>query len=67
MTATDSDIIECPFCHDSDFDLIGLKIHLVSGHCEELEKITLVQRIPGLWESAEEVKRMVNPFEAKCK
>ena len=29
-----SELIECPFCHMSDFDLIGLKIHFFYGHCE---------------------------------
>ena len=30
--------IICPFCEDYDFDLCGLKIHLVRGHCEAFEK-----------------------------
>jgi hypothetical protein len=25
--------IICPFCNEHDFDLIGLKNHLISGHC----------------------------------
>lgn len=25
----------CPFCNDDDFDEVGLKNHLVSGHCEQ--------------------------------
>ena len=29
----DENII-CPFCNESDFDLIGLKHHLVTGRCE---------------------------------
>jgi hypothetical protein len=24
----------CPFCKEPDFDLIGLKCHLLSGHCD---------------------------------
>lgn len=24
----------CPFCGDSDFDLIGLKLHFLLGFCE---------------------------------
>ena len=26
--------VTCPFCHEADFDLIGLKIHLQRGHCD---------------------------------
>jgi hypothetical protein len=28
-------MIECPFCGEIDFDLIGLKAHLLNGDCEE--------------------------------
>lgn len=28
-------LIKCPFCGEDDFDLVGLKIHLMNGHCEE--------------------------------
>ena len=27
----------CPFCHEADFDAVGLKVHLSSGHCEAYE------------------------------
>ena len=27
--------IECPFCAEKDFDLVGLKGHLLNGDCEE--------------------------------
>lgn len=27
--------IECPFCKNTEFDLIGLKHHFISGYCEE--------------------------------
>ena len=26
--------IKCPFCKDQDFDLMGLKYHLLEGYCE---------------------------------
>ena len=26
--------MKCPFCNDSDFDLIGLKHHILRGWCE---------------------------------
>lgn len=29
--------IKCPFCNEDDFDLVGLKHHLISGHCEVYE------------------------------
>lgn len=29
--------IKCPFCGERDFDLIGLKGHLLSGYCEIFE------------------------------
>ncbi len=29
----DVQYIECPFCGEKDFDLIGLKYHLVIGYC----------------------------------
>lgn len=40
MTAPDNpmELISCPFCHEKDFDLIGLKHHFLRGHCEEFEK-----------------------------
>jgi len=30
-------LIACPFCREDDFDLIGLKFHLLQGHCPEFE------------------------------
>ena len=26
--------VTCPFCGEDDFDLYGLKIHILSGWCE---------------------------------
>jgi hypothetical protein len=37
----DSDIIACPFCGESDFNLIGLKCHLLR-HCKEFENTEYV-------------------------
>lgn len=31
--------ITCPFCHDSDFDLIGLKLHLANGWCDPFNEL----------------------------
>ncbi len=33
--------VECPFCHEKDFDLPGLKYHFQSGYCDEYSKIDL--------------------------
>ena len=40
--ATRQDIV-CPFCEEEDFDLIGLKSHLLKGHCDDFEK---TERLP---------------------
>jgi len=31
--------IKCPFCGEDDFDLFGLKIHLLNGWCEIFNSI----------------------------
>jgi hypothetical protein len=31
-------LIKCPFCGEDEFDLIGLKIHLLN-HCEEFKEL----------------------------
>lgn len=31
--------IQCPFCKENDFDLIGLKGHLLYGDCEVFEAV----------------------------
>ena len=36
--------LECPFCHENDFDLIGLKGHLVYD-CKDFESIQTVRRV----------------------
>jgi len=35
--------IQCPFCKETDFDLIGLKNHLLSGHCEDFNDVMSVE------------------------
>ena len=35
------DLIECPFCHEKEFDLIGLKIHISKDYCQIYPKINL--------------------------
>jgi len=39
-----SDIV-CPFCREKDFDLEGLKTHLVHGDCEVYNKVKTVERL----------------------
>lgn len=38
------EVCVCPFCNETDFDLVGLKIHLMYN-CEEYEKINLPQSV----------------------
>jgi hypothetical protein len=35
-----TDLLTCPFCKEEDFDLIGLKYHLLS-YCEVFESTPL--------------------------
>jgi hypothetical protein len=35
----DSEVLTCPFCQDTDFDLEGLVIHIDRGDCEVYEAI----------------------------
>lgn len=37
--------IECPFCHEKDFDLVGLRLHLVQGHCDIYEEMPTVNPV----------------------
>lgn len=34
------DGIACPFCKESGFDEVGLKIHLIAGHCEPFKALS---------------------------
>lgn len=33
------DYVSCPFCQETDFDLIGLKHHFQAGHCDVWNEI----------------------------
>jgi len=35
--------IQCPFCRETEFDLIGLKGHFEKGYCEVYEKTEVWQ------------------------
>lgn len=34
--------VMCPFCLENDFDLIGLKNHLLKGHCDIFNATELI-------------------------
>lgn len=38
-TEENAEEISCPFCGENDFDLLGLKIHLMRGWCEQFEAL----------------------------
>ncbi len=42
--------ISCPFCKEDDFDLIGLKTHLLNGRCE-------VFNVTDTWETLNELAK----------
>lgn len=31
-------MLNCPFCWEDDFDAVGLKWHLLQGHCKEFNQ-----------------------------
>lgn len=39
------ELIKCPYCHEADFDLIGLKTHLHHGDCEAFNLTETRQRL----------------------
>jgi hypothetical protein len=45
MSELDLDI-ECPFCHEKGFDLIGLKIH-IENYCEIYAITPVVDKRPN--------------------
>ena len=40
-------LVQCPFCEEEDFDLEGLKGHLVYRDCEAQEAVPLRARLFG--------------------
>jgi len=38
-------LVKCPFCLEDDFDLIGLKNHLLKGHCDVFNETEAVKVI----------------------
>lgn len=48
----------CPFCDEEDFDLIGLKHHLHSGHCEEFNTTMTPQEATEAWNRRITCKRI---------
>jgi len=45
-----SDLI-CPFCIEGDFDYVGLKHHLLAGHCEDFNSTPSIERSGFMLES----------------
>lgn len=43
------DLVECPFCRDSGFDLIGLKSHFECGYCDVYESTNTCQEEREQW------------------
>jgi len=37
--------INCPFCGESEFDLIGLKSHFENGDCEKYNSTKSIERM----------------------
>ena len=37
--------IKCPFCNQGDYDLVGLKSHLIHGDCDKFNNIENIKRI----------------------
>jgi hypothetical protein len=46
---SEGEYITCPFCGEDDFDQIGLKLHLLCGHCGAFEAVSI-------WEFGEPAK-----------
>lgn len=36
-------MLTCPFCGVDDFDAIGLKYHLLSGHCDSFVNVEAIR------------------------
>lgn len=39
-------VLKCPFCNEDDFDIIGLKIHLLAGHCKVFDNVHINWKQP---------------------
>ena len=37
--------IDCPWCNEHDFDLMGLKSHLLNGDCEPFNHLPILTRM----------------------
>lgn len=46
---TSNNDVVCPFCKEGEFDLIGLKNHLVKGDCEAYNNININELRPRLF------------------
>ena len=44
-TKEDDRYVICPFCKETDFDLVGLKSHLLHGDCDIFNKTEEIARV----------------------
>lgn len=35
------DGLACPWCKDINFDAVGLKLHIINGHCDEFNELSV--------------------------
>ena len=35
------DLLACPWCKDTDFDEVGLKLHILNGHCDSYNELSI--------------------------
>ena len=36
-----ADWLACPWCKDPDFDAVGLKLHIINGHCDVFNELSV--------------------------
>lgn len=36
-------LLACPYCGECDYDLVGLKSHLLKGECEQFDVIPIIR------------------------
>ena len=58
MVNESSESLCCPFCKEDDFDLIGLKGHLIQGRCKEFNVIEIRTSLFG--------QQAINELAKKC-
>lgn len=49
MSELSKDNVTCPFCGESDFDLVGLKSHFMKGYCDQYNETITVEQERAIW------------------